>query len=76
MTDAEIRRINAIGSVVRAAGRAAASHAKADEADQALYRTMRIAQQDGASLAQIADAAGCSKTWAKRCVDATPGERP
>lgn len=62
--------------VERVAKSAAAAHQRAAKWDDELYAAMRKAAADGASLAQIATAAGCSKTWAKRCVDAKPGERP
>lgn len=52
------------------------AHERADAWDQELYKAMRKAHADGVSLSRIAEAAGCSKTWAKCCVDAKPGERP
>ena len=76
MTMSDLRRLTALVAIVEAANRAEVAYAKAHEADQALYDLMRTAASEGASLAQIAESAGCSKTWAKRCVDAKPGERP
>lgn len=66
----------ALRRVMREAASAKEAHERADGYDQLLYERMREAHADGASLSAIAEAAGCSKTWAKRCVDAKPGERP
>lgn len=77
MTTAEIdERDLALRRIARDALNAKSAHERADGWDQELYSRMREAHALGVSLAVIAEAAGCSKTWAKRCVDAEPGRRP
>lgn len=53
----------ALRQVKRDAASAKSAHARAEAWDQLLYAQMRKAHDQGASYAQIADAAGCSKTW-------------